>query len=230
MYTHPREKKWKSLPATIVGVILVLFLFGVLPFANHVSFKRLQSSGGFSAVPTSPPPSVDVVKANAAMTVFQEEGDLPALPVAETPADAEKLEIRPVTVPHLDPYVVSTRKTNAFVFNVADLDAPPIPIHRVAPVYPPGLRMQDIEGKVMVEFRVNESGVVVGATVLDESHAEFGKSVVEAVMRWKFLPGTVGGESVKFRVRLPVAFRIDGIASSERNVFQLVTKRSGDHR
>lgn len=223
MYQHAKENPWKSLPATIVGLLLVIGLFFIMPFANHVSYTRLKSSGGLSPVPTSPTPALEVAEIDDSRAVAEVITDFELPDDSATGAKSTIVALEPVATPVLDPYVRSERKQLAFVFDVSDLDLPPVPIHRVSPRYPQELYDSDTEGQVFVEFKVDKTGRVLGVKILEETHELFGKAVVEAVMRWKFLPGTVDGTEVHFRVHLPVTFRIDGIASLERDAFKLVS-------
>ncbi|RME67960.1 MAG: energy transducer TonB [Verrucomicrobia bacterium] len=223
MYVPSRETPRKSLVATAAALLLALSLFLVLPLANHVSFQRVRSEGGLSSVPTSPPRTVDVRSSETPGIRLEAAGDFP-VPVPQVAGVERKIELEPLPPPVLEPHVPAKQREAAFfVFDVADLDAPPIPIHRVAPAYPGELAARRLEGEVLVEFRVNEEGEVLDVRVLEETHPLFGRSVAAAVRRWRFLPGTVDGRRVHFRVRLPVTFRLDDWSTPERDALALAS-------
>ena len=68
----------------------------------------------------------------------------------------------------------------------------------------------------VTEFRVDPDGRVIDVNLLETSHEEFARSVLDAVERWRFVPGMVGGDAVRFRMRLPVNFRLLEAGEFER--------------
>ncbi len=68
------------------------------------------------------------------------------------------------------------------------------PVQRIPPVYPRRARRRNIEGEVIIHFLVTRSGDVDGKT-LRITHAKpanvFNKSVLKAVSKWKFSPGSM---------------------------------------
>jgi len=96
------------------------------------------------------------------------------------------------------------------VFEISDLDEPPRPLARLKPIYPPHARMRKIEGEVVVEFIVNAEGTARDIVVVSSRPGDiFTSAAVRAIERWRFTPGTKGGEAVATRVRQKVAFKLD---------------------
>jgi periplasmic protein TonB len=91
----------------------------------------------------------------------------------------------------------------------ADLDRVPRARAQPAPVYPASLRNGGIEGKVVVEFLVDESGNAYDPVVVSATRREFEEPVLRAVARWKFEPGFKDGRRVRFRMSVPLVFRLD---------------------
>jgi protein TonB len=85
------------------------------------------------------------------------------------------------------------------LFNVGDLDNPPVARVRQAPSYPYDMRRAGINGTVVVEFIINTEGDVIQTQVVRSSHREFEQPALQAVQKWKFKPGRKGGRVVNVR-------------------------------
>ena len=85
------------------------------------------------------------------------------------------------------------------LFNVGDLDNPPVARVRQAPSYPYDMRRAGINGTVVVEFIINTEGDVIQTQVVRSSHREFEMPALQAVQKWKFKPGRKGGRVVNVR-------------------------------
>ncbi|MDN5210988.1 energy transducer TonB [Fulvivirgaceae bacterium BMA12] len=80
--------------------------------------------------------------------------------------------------------------------------------------YPEQARKMGIEGKVYVEFVVNDFGEITDVKVLKGIGAgcdEAAKKVVENSAPWQ--PGRQKGQAVKVRMVLPITFKLDNEAS-----------------
>jgi periplasmic protein TonB len=98
--------------------------------------------------------------------------------------------------------------TSDLIFDIEDVEDKPRPIRQIAPVYPPQLKRQRIEGTVNIVFIVDQVGNVIAPRVEHSTHPEFEKPALDAIRRWKFTPGKKGGEEVRVRVRAPLVFRV----------------------
>jgi len=92
------------------------------------------------------------------------------------------------------------------VFSLADLDQAPRPVSQPPPQYPAALRAQKLRGTVHVLFVVDRNGRVVKAQVQQSTHSAFERPALEAVRQWRFEPGKRGGQTVQFRMRVPITF------------------------
>ena len=86
---------------------------------------------------------------------------------------------------------------------------PPVPVSQAAPVYPFELKNSGITGYVVFTYVVGLTGDVEELSVVEASHPEFSKAVTEAVRKWKFMPGTVGGTPVRVKSRQRIMFEMD---------------------
>ncbi len=94
------------------------------------------------------------------------------------------------------------------IFELKDLDNDPQRIVAVAPVYPFQFKRDGINGWVKLIIIIDERGKVVNAVVESSSHREFEKPGIEAVLQWRFEPGTRNGKPVKVRRLQPITFRL----------------------
>jgi periplasmic protein TonB len=94
------------------------------------------------------------------------------------------------------------------IFEISDLDQAPVPLVRIAPVYPPELKRNRVQGTVNVVFIVDELGNVKRPSIEKSSNREFNENALKAVRQWKFEPGEKDNKKVKTRVRLPLSFTL----------------------
>jgi protein TonB len=77
------------------------------------------------------------------------------------------------------------------------------------PMYPYNAKNERLEGKVVVEFIVDYDGRVLNPRVVSSSNSIFEEPTVQAVGKWRFEPGRRDGRNVRFRMMVPVEFRLD---------------------
>lgn len=90
-------------------------------------------------------------------------------------------------------------------------DANAIALIQVAPVYPQRALQRAIEGYVVVEFDVDETGVVVDPRVLyAEPEGYFESAALRALERYRYQPKVVNGRTVKmFGVQQKLSFTLE---------------------
>ncbi|OZC01866.1 TonB family protein [Rubricoccus marinus] len=75
-------------------------------------------------------------------------------------------------------------------------------------VYPPGAKADGVEGKVFVQFVINETGGVQDAQALRCPDERLCEAALTAVRAARFTPGRQRGQAVKVRFVLPVDFKL----------------------
>lgn len=80
--------------------------------------------------------------------------------------------------------------------------------------YPERAREAGIEGRVIVQFVVDENGNVTNPTVTRGVHELLNEAAIEAVKVQTFKPGKQRGEPVKVQMSLPVTFRLDDVSNN----------------
>ncbi|GAK34596.1 hypothetical protein JCM17846_15150 [Iodidimonas nitroreducens] len=64
-----------------------------------------------------------------------------------------------------------------------------IQIHKVAPVYPEQARASGIEGRVVLEYIINEEGIPVDIQIVEaEPQGVFEPAAIAAVSQWRYQP------------------------------------------
>ena len=83
---------------------------------------------------------------------------------------------------------------------------PPQPLSRPPPVYPFGLVRSGLGGRVTVDFVIDPQGRVVNPVVFESNNPLFERPGIDAILKWKFKPGTVNGQPVHTRARQLLEF------------------------
>jgi protein TonB len=93
----------------------------------------------------------------------------------------------------------------------APADNAPIPLVRVPPLYPMRASTRGIEGWVVVEFTITETGSVQDAHVVQADPPRvFDSAAVKAIRRWKYKPKVTGGKPVaQVGVRTLISFELE---------------------
>ena len=94
------------------------------------------------------------------------------------------------------------------IYRIEDLDKNPRRLFAVRPVYPIILKQAGVEGSVRLIIVVDEEGNVIEARAQRASHRGFAKAAIDAVLQWKFEPGTRNKRPVKVKRIQPFSFNI----------------------
>lgn len=95
-------------------------------------------------------------------------------------------------------------------FPVSALDEPPRAKRQEPPIYPLGMRMAGVEGRVTVEFIVNKEGRIADAFILKSNNPWFERPALDAIMKWTFSPGKKDGRPVFTRCQIDMPFMLQG--------------------
>jgi TonB family protein len=123
-------------------------------------------------------------------------------PPVPTPASA--LTPAPTTVSK-----TTVRVEENAVVDLSELDSLPVVIKKQDVEWPRAARFSRRQGVVIVQATVNTDGLVEDVTVLRADDEEFGitQAVVDAVMQYRFKPGTKNGVPVKTHATVTKAYR-----------------------
>lgn len=84
----------------------------------------------------------------------------------------------------------------------------PAKIHHVAPVYPQIALLSRVQGVVVLEATISETGTIENVRVL-RSHALLERAAVEAVKQWRYTPSRLNGQPVPIIMTVTVNFTIE---------------------
>ncbi len=168
--------------------------------------------------PPAPPPPVEVqddVEVDDVLEAIDLVLEAPAAPPAAPPARAlvEPPLAVDLTPPTLEPPPppVAVEDEPDRVFTVVEQQ--PVLIGGIAALqsaaeYPEFARRAGIEGRVIVQFVVDERGNVVTPVVVRSPNDLLSQAALEAVGRVSFEPGQQRGRPVKVQFTVPVTFRL----------------------
>jgi TonB family protein len=128
-------------------------------------------------------------------------GDINGAPIATGTAVSDAISetpspLRPPPAPPVDQAAA------------ADVTVTPRRISTVAATYPPLARAAEIEGEVVVSAVVDASGNVTSAEVVRAVHPLLDAAARQAVLQYKYTPGSRNGVPGTFRLRIAVVFAL----------------------
>ncbi len=94
------------------------------------------------------------------------------------------------------------------LFDLAELDQGPVLRFQAKPIYPYEMTRSGIEGQVTVSFVVDPNGRVRDAVAVSSTHRAFESAATQAVLKWRFTPGTKNGRPVATRMIIAITFNI----------------------
>ncbi|MEX0748017.1 MAG: M56 family metallopeptidase [Rhodothermales bacterium] len=80
--------------------------------------------------------------------------------------------------------------------------------------YPESAKNEGVEGRVIVQFIVDEEGRVEDVKAVNNLHPDLDAAAVAAVRSAKFKPGLQDGQPVKVKMSLPMTFKLGGAAAA----------------
>lgn len=94
-------------------------------------------------------------------------------------------------------------------FTPKQVDKRPRVLRPVNPIYPHQATVNGIEGRVVLRFIVDENGKVLDPVVVKaEPEGVFEEAALAAIVKYKFIPATIGKKNVKCIAVLPIGFEI----------------------
>jgi protein TonB len=162
--------------------------------------------------PTQPAPQLNAAPQTVPNTIPQVG---PAQTAAtDTGGDRNAASEEQVGVPGGDPNTVDIGQPHTVAPDAAgplvisgDVKAP-VAIHRVEPVYPPALLRARLPGVVKLLCIIDKEGNVRNPQVLSSTFSAFDQSAIDAVQKWRFVPGSLHGHTVDTYFELTVTFTV----------------------
>ena len=95
------------------------------------------------------------------------------------------------------------------IYTVGEGVKAPVVLRRVSPPYPEIARRMHLNGFVVLECIIDQSGQIRDAKVVSSSSAMFEQPALDAVKQWQFAPGTFNGRPVDVLFDLTVSFHLN---------------------
>jgi TonB family protein len=84
----------------------------------------------------------------------------------------------------------------------------PVCIKRVVAIYPELAQRLGMEGSLPIRIFITDTGSVRGSVILKTNNEFFNKSVLDAVMQWKFEPAIYYNMNIESRLTIPFNFNL----------------------
>lgn len=139
-----------------------------------------------------------------------EKPDKPEAPPPDAPAPETETQAPTAGAVNIGQLGVDASLTSEG-FRLSASDGEYLPIVKVAPVYPARAQSQGIEGYVLLEFTVTETGAVKKPRVVEsEPGSVFDDAAIAAVKKFKYKPRVRNGEPISVPdVQHLITFEID---------------------
>ncbi len=212
---HPRHL-W---PVIVYTALINGLLFASLPWLTRAvgTGPHIEKVSPYVIIPSKMP-----------KTLHPEQKRLIEKPIEPPSKRSIKPEIRQKNVPGIKfltatpgegvPVVIidpeeTVPEWKEIIFNPSQLDKAPRVIRKVPPIYPFDAKRQGLTGWVMIRCLVGKDGLATKINAVESDPPDaldiFGPSAVDAVKKWRFSPGEIGGDPVPARVAFRVIFEID---------------------
>jgi TonB family protein len=106
------------------------------------------------------------------------------------------------------------------------VSTPPTVVFQQRPVYPESMRASGMRGEVVVDFIVDREGRVRDPVVRRSLNPAFDVPAIEALRKWRFVPGMRAGQPVDTLMQVPVIFTLNETANGGQD--PLVRRQVGD--
>lgn len=196
------------LPAAMMGLALIVGMFWLLH--TLITYK-----GGAHAK-SETLPTIDFVRLKKSFEVeTRERKPPPQLPekekAPEIPTQKMQVEGPQQAGVNIGPMKVDKDVAKNTGFALSASDGEYLPIVKVAPMYPESAASRGIEGYVLLEFTVTETGATANPVVIEAQPAGvFDDAAKKAVLKFKYKPRIENGRPISVSgVRHVITFKLD---------------------
>ena len=120
--------------------------------------------------------------------------------------DIPRLAVDSVELPAAPPPAFTEDVPKKVVANVSRVE-PARLMKQTIPIYPPMARTARVEGAVILEADITESGALENVNVI-EGHPMLIDAAIDAIRRWRYAPARLNGKPTRSSVRVTVNFHL----------------------
>ncbi len=210
-----RKSSWRTLVmGVIVAVVINIGLFAIIPHLAQqtvdipLPLRRQKVKLFKQPLEKLPAPQLKQTKA-----VVQKAVPRPSL----IQAPSLKFEAPQLRAVLPEPELVMTFAlvtadvtVSQDYFDVEQLDHSPTLSYQMVPIYPYRAKRMNLHGHVKIGFHVSSDGMVSNVQILEsEPQGIFDDAVLRAVVKWRYQPGEIMGESVTTRMVKTIVFNLE---------------------
>jgi len=190
------------------GLLLVTAMFWLL--------HALISHGGAGAGKAETLATIDFVRLKKSFEIeTRERKPPPELPEKQKAPEmpSQKMQMAgPVdNAVHIAPMTVDRGVAQNTGFALSASDGEYLPIVKVAPMYPESAAARGLEGYVLLEFTVTETGATADPKVIEsQPQGVFDEAAMKAVLKFKYKPRIENGKAQRVEhVRHVITFKLE---------------------
>ena len=215
------NRKWYTVPASLLSHSVIIAMFVALPILAAPYLPDVVSGAMPDYVtvveppklPPSkpkqpdlePPPNRDLAPTVAPPGITDEPERIPDLPDVDSPGLIGAGNIDNVLPP--PPVVVPPPPVKPGPVRVGHMVKTPVKTKNVQPIYPRMALEARIEGVVIIEATINETGQVINAKPL-RGVPLLEQAALDAVRQWEFTPSLLNGVPVPVIMTVTVTFTL----------------------
>ena len=172
-HTYSTQSSQRDMPiAMVLGFSVSIIIFIVMALAQILGDVQKPAQSYDEQLVAYTPPAIEDIEEDIQedepepepMDSIEKEPpklSLDQLDVALNPGTGGNLASSDLSVPD---FSVGAQALSMNFINFRDLDNKPRPTRQITPIYPPALKSQGIEGRVLIRFDIDKQGNVVDAT------------------------------------------------------------------
>ncbi len=216
-HTYSTKSSQRDMPiAMVLGFSVSVIIFTVMALAQILGDVQKPAQSYDEQLVAYTPPAIEDIEEDIQedepepepMDTIEKEPpklSLDQLDVALNPGTGGNLASSDLSVPD---FSVGAQAFPLTFIHFLDSDTKPPPSRQITPIYPPAIKSQGMDGRVLIRFDIDKQGNVVDATAKKSDHPAFAAYAVDAVRKWKFEPGMQNGEPVPFTMIAPIVFSL----------------------
>ena len=160
---------------------------------------------------------IEFVRLKRDTDLMTRKRELPKKEKPPEPPPPPELQMSQANAPDADTMAIAAPSLDAGVdlgggpnLGVGASDSDSVPLVRVPPQYPIRASERGIEGWVVLQFTITETGTVRNPSVVDSKPKRiFDRSAIQAIRKWKYRPRVIDGVAVERTEEVKLTFDLD---------------------
>lgn len=215
IYNPPKHRAGMRATGTLIGIGVSALLFLAIPL-TQIFTEYDKNPDEIDAIEIATPPPPPPPEDEPPPPEPEQEEPPPELETPPPPISLDQLDmaLNPGTGGELagdfalPTFDVSGQDLGGVeIFDLGDVDSPPVPRTRIEFNYPSSAKRRGITGVVKVEYVVDQNGRVDDINIVESPDRILSDATEDVLRRARFEPATKGGNVVKVRMRASVPYQ-----------------------